>query len=63
MYIVHPNYGKPNELVRIKTSYLGHTALVQEVLHLVRCPDGSGKLFNKEELKKFLVGKDWRYAQ
>jgi len=31
--------------------------------HMVRCPDGEGKLFETmESLKRFLIGKRWRLA-
>jgi hypothetical protein len=32
-------------------------------VHLVRCPDGSGKLFKYEQLMSFLMFKQWRYAK
>lgn len=44
MYLVYMNYGSDTK----------------QYLHLVRCPDGSGKIFNYSELKRFLNGKQWR---
>jgi hypothetical protein len=54
MYIVHLNY---------KSACRPWDRPSGQPLHLVRCPNGEGKLKTTEELRKFLVGKPWRYAQ
>lgn len=51
MYVVHLNYG------RGRNSIYG-----ESYFHLVRCPDGVGKLVPPNELKAYLVGKKFRYA-
>jgi hypothetical protein len=49
-YIVHLNYG----------NFGGYR---KGYLHMVTCLNGDKKLFEIEELKKFLIGKQWRYAK
>lgn len=58
MYVVHLNYGTCGRKWEPATlSYRNIT------VHLVRRPDGSGKLIPDYQLKSYLTGKQWRYAQ
>lgn len=58
VYIVHLNYGCG---VQYKFDpQIGH---YKPNNHLVRCPDGSGKVFNcPDDMFRWLTGKLWRYA-
>jgi hypothetical protein len=47
VYVLHENYGR------------GPNGPV----HLVRCPDGSGKTLTTAEAESFLRGKTWRKAR
>jgi hypothetical protein len=53
MFIVHLYYsGAP------RPYYMNH-----QIRHMVRCPDGSGKIFTTfESLSIFLHNRNWRYA-
>lgn len=47
MYVVHLNYGR------------GPNGMT----HLVRCPNGQGKVLCTNELNRYLRGRAWRYAR
>lgn len=57
-YIVHLNYGPAKKVWDYQRDcYQLHGT------HMVRCPNGQGKILVGPELARFLNGKKWRLAK